>query len=95
MIREEKGNGKNYSICVGTVGGGLSHSPDGGEAWDRVRDPIPSECNVRALAVHPNDPHRILAGSDVGIFSREDGGDSWQKLRKEFGEIRTLALTPN
>jgi len=24
-----------------------------------------------------------------------DGGESWQKLKKEFGEIRTLAVTPN
>jgi hypothetical protein len=24
-----------------------------------------------------------------------DGGESWQKLRKEFGEIRTLAVMPH
>ena len=42
----------DYAICVGTVGGGLSHSPDGGESWDQIREPIPSECNVRALAVY-------------------------------------------
>ena len=53
-----------YNITLGTVGGGLSRSPDGGETWNRIRDPLPSECNVRALAVYPNDPHRILAGTD-------------------------------
>ena len=45
---------KDYTIGVGTVGGGLSISPDGGDTWNRVRDPLPSECNVRALAVHPD-----------------------------------------
>jgi hypothetical protein len=29
------------------------------------------------------------------VYVSTDGGESWQKLRKEFGEIRTLALMPN
>ena len=57
---------QDFTLCVGTVGGGLSCSPDGGMTWNRIRNPIPSECNVRALAVYPDDPHRILAGTDVG-----------------------------
>ena len=48
----------DYTIFVGSVGGGLSFSPDGGDTWNRVRNPLPSECNVRALTVYPDDPHR-------------------------------------
>ena len=35
--------GKDYSICVGAVGfgGGVWHSPDGGDTWNRIRDPFP------------------------------------------------------
>ena len=47
---------RDYTISIGTVGGGLSFSPDGGDTWNRIRDPIPSECNVRALTVYPDDP---------------------------------------
>ena len=27
-------------------------------------------------------------------YVSEDGGDSWQKLQKEFGEVRSVALLP-
>ena len=67
---------QDYTLCVGTVGGGLSCSPDGGMTWNRIRNPIPSECNVRALAVYPDDPHRILAGTDVGLYRSEDTGSN-------------------
>jgi hypothetical protein len=29
------------------------------------------------------------------LYVSTDGGDNWDKLQKEFGEIRSLALTPN
>ena len=34
--------GKDYSICVGAVGfgGGVWYSPDTGETWNRIRDPL-------------------------------------------------------
>ena len=49
---------KDYTICIGSVGGGLSCSPDGGETWNRIRTPLPSECNVRALHVYPDGSQR-------------------------------------
>ena len=38
---------KDYSILIGTVGQGLGVSADGGETWTKIRQPIPSESNVR------------------------------------------------
>ena len=45
---------KNHSICVGATGfgGGVWHSPDGGDNWTRIRDPFPLGSQVRAMAVH-------------------------------------------
>jgi len=71
---------QDFTLCVGTVGGGLSCSPDGGQTWNRIRNPIPSECNVRALSVYPDNPHRILAGTDVGLFRSDDAGETWQQI---------------
>ena len=68
---------RDYTICIGSVGGGLSCSPDGGETWNRIRTPLPSECNVRALHVYPDGSQRILAGTDSGIFRSEDNGSTW------------------
>jgi len=71
---------QDYTLCVGTVGGGLSWTADEGATWNRIRQPIPSECNVRALTVYPDDPHRILAGTDVGLYRSDDAGRTWENL---------------
>lgn len=47
---------EGFTLVVATVGGGLSRTVDGGETWDRIRDPIPSESNIRALSVYPDNP---------------------------------------
>jgi photosystem II stability/assembly factor-like uncharacterized protein len=86
----------DYTLCVGTVGGGLSCSPDEGETWNRIRQPIPSECNVRSLMVYPDNPHRILAGTDVGLYRSEDAGGTWEKLESPMDGIQiwSLAVDP-
>jgi photosystem II stability/assembly factor-like uncharacterized protein len=86
----------DYTISVGTVGGGLSISHDGGEAWTRIRNPLPSECNVRTLQVYPDNPHRIIAGSDVGVYRSEDNGTTWGKLPSPMEELQiwSVAVDP-
>ena len=61
---------KDYTICIGTVGQGLWHSPDGGETWQRMRQPFPLESRVRALALHPTEAHTLFAGADSGVRGR-------------------------
>jgi len=78
----------DYTIGVGTVGGGLSMSHDGGETWNRIRHPLPSECNVRALRVYPDNSQRILAGSDVGLYRSEDNGISWRKIDSPMEDLQ-------
>jgi hypothetical protein len=83
----------DYTLCIGTVGGGLSCSPDGGKTWNRIRQPIPSECNVRALTVYPDTPHRILAGTDVGLYRSENAGGLWEKLESPMDGIQIWSVT--
>ena len=73
---------KDYTILIGTVGQDLNVSSDGGESWTHVgsldpRKTIPDEGNFRALCVYPDNPRRVLAGSDGGVFRSEDGGVTW------------------
>ena len=85
--------GANYTICVGTVGGGLSYSRDGGETWNRIRDNVPSEGNIRTMAVYPDDAHRLLAGTDNGIVRSEDNGATWNKLDSPFEDLQIWSVT--
>jgi photosystem II stability/assembly factor-like uncharacterized protein len=48
------------------------------------------------FATHAADPNLILANSIYGeLYRSADGGESWEKLKKEFTEVRALAWTPN
>jgi photosystem II stability/assembly factor-like uncharacterized protein len=92
---------QEFTICVGTVGAGIWHSADGGEHFKKARMELPffweiGDIQVRALAVSPHDPHRIYAGSDVGVHVSGDNGASWEMLglKLEGAHIWSLALDP-
>ena len=89
----------DYTICIGTVGEGVWSSPDGGKSWDRRWGnwPGPGENEVRALATDPNNPHRLYAGSDVGLYVSEDNGMNWEKLDSPMDgkQIWSAAVHPD
>jgi hypothetical protein len=46
---------------------------------------------IWSFATNPADPALLFAYSISGqVFRSRDGGDSWTKLRREFGEIRAM-----
>ena len=83
---------KDVTICVGTVGAGIWRSPDGGGSWERVRPSRYPENDVRALAVHPQEPNVLYAGTDSGIYRSEDRGANWQHLDSPMNSMHTWAL---
>ena len=86
------GHGQTASPTRGSV----QRSTDGGTTWETL--PLPAEPNsyISCLATHPADPDLVLASSLYGqLFWSQDGGDSWQKVRQEFSEVRALAWMPS
>jgi photosystem II stability/assembly factor-like uncharacterized protein len=78
------------------VTGAIRHSRDGGRSWDVAPLPVEPNSVIYWLATHPEAPNAIVAASLYGyVYTSDDGGESWSKLKKEFGEVRSLALTPN
>ena len=76
--------------------GAIQRSEDGGQSWESVSLPVEPNSRMYWFATHPEIPEVIVAASIYGyIYASGDGGGSWRKLNKEFGEIRTLALMPN
>jgi photosystem II stability/assembly factor-like uncharacterized protein len=75
--------------------GALQISRDRGQTW--VVADFPDECNspVWCFAQHLSDAERVLACTHKGmLFSTDDGGQTWQKVRREFSEVRGMAWTP-
>ncbi|MGH7064086.1 MAG: WD40/YVTN/BNR-like repeat-containing protein [Stellaceae bacterium] len=86
----------DYSICLGTAGWGVWHSPDGGTSWTRHRKPFPLNSRIQALAVHPTEAHTVFAGGDTGLFASHDGGAHWQRIGADgaLPTIWSLAIDP-
>ena len=70
----------NYSLCLGTAGWGVWHSPDAGQSWTRHRAPFPLNSRIQALVAHPTQAHTVFAGGDTGLFASHDGGARWERL---------------
>jgi photosystem II stability/assembly factor-like uncharacterized protein len=86
------GNGDAIPGVTGTI----QRTTDGGQSWEAIRLPVEPNSVVYWFATHPERPQVVAAASLYGyVYVSTDGGESWQKRRKEFGEIRTLAVTPN
>jgi photosystem II stability/assembly factor-like uncharacterized protein len=85
------GNGDAPPGSTGVV----AQSLDAGQTWQAARMPSRANSTIWTFAVHAADPELIYSASVSGeIYRSTDGGGSWEKLPREFGEIRALAWTP-
>ena len=67
-----------------------------GENWEVLRLPTQPNATMWGLATHPAEANRIVAFSLFGeVYVTEDAGDSWRKIAREFGEIRSAIWVPN
>lgn len=88
--------GADYSICLGTAGWGVWHSPDAGQSWTRHRKPFPLNSRIQAVVAHPTEPRTVFAGGDTGLFASRDGGAEWERVGAEgaLPTIWSLAIDP-
>jgi len=91
----------DFTICAGTVGSGIWYSRDSGERWKRAKMELPffskaGDLQIRTLAVSPHNPHRIYAGSEVGLYRSDDNGASWELLESPMMrmQIWSVAVDP-
>ena len=83
----------HYTLHIGSAGGGVTSTPNRGETWNVSGGSVPLECTVRALSCYPVDSHRILAGSDAGLFRSENNGFTYQLLDTPMGDLQIWSLT--
>ena len=76
---------------VGTV----MRSRDAGATWQSVGLPVQPNSAVWTVTVPAGAPDMVLAASRYGyLYRSDDGGDSWRKLWREFGEVSSILWIP-
>ena len=77
------------------VTGALFRSRDFGETWETVDLPGHVNSTIWWIGMHPADPMLIFACTIFGqIWRSTDGGESFQKMTRELGEIRMIGWAP-
>lgn len=75
--------------------GAVRSSYDGGKSWGTSELTAEPNSTMYWFATHPADPDFIVANSLFGyVYISRDGGRSWTKIEREFGETRGLAWVP-
>lgn len=75
-------------VWVGTAGGGVHKSVDGGTTWQARNVGLTSfnlNLFINDIAISADDPERLFLASEGGVFRSLDGGESWVRLGIESG----------
>jgi len=68
----------------------LMLSDDTGQTWREAGGGLPAGT---AVAIHPDEPDRLLYASESRLFLSEDGGRFWRVLEPELIGITALAFS--
>jgi len=66
-------------ILLATRGLGILVSKDGCQSWQSSNTGLNS-MSVNTLAIDPNNPDTIYAGTDGGAYISTDGGKTWGEI---------------
>lgn len=69
-----------YATFGGFSGDNVWRSTDGGASWTDITGAgatgLPN-VPVRAIAINPTNPNHLYVGTEIGVFTSEDGGATW------------------
>jgi photosystem II stability/assembly factor-like uncharacterized protein len=87
--------GRRIFLCNGDgppgTTGRLLSSGDEGRTWQPCELPGTLNSTPWCVAVHPADPRLVFMCTNLGqLYRSDDGGERWQRLKHEFGEVRAL-----
>lgn len=69
-------------------------SLDGGALWHAVWTGMPVEAQVGVMSYSPIDPTQMFAGTNIGLFSSSDSGESWTRRGLAQQTVFALWLDP-
>jgi photosystem II stability/assembly factor-like uncharacterized protein len=76
--------------------GAIARSRDLGKSWKLLPLPVQPNSTVWTFGTNRADPNILFAASRYGyLYRSDDGGASWEKLRRELSEIAAMCWLPN
>ena len=74
-------------IYVGAEASGLYRKEAGDDRWENLTRGMAPSAQVRAIAIHPDDPTTIFAGTQRGVYRSIDRGDNWERMNMTEGRV--------
>ena len=75
--------------------GTIMRSRDAGATWHNLDLPVQPNSAVWTVSMPASQPDTVFAASRYGyLYRSDDGGDSWRKLWREFGEVSSILWVP-
>lgn len=78
-------------VYIWVVETGVFKSGDGGNSWFLI-SPGLARLNVFSLAVHPQNPDTLYAGTDAGLLITRNGGFTWKPVKEGSPERPLFSL---
>ena len=76
---------------IGTV----MRTKDAGATWQSLGLPVQPNSAMWTVSIPASAPDTVFAASRYGyLYRSDDGGDSWRKLWREFGEVSSILWVP-
>jgi photosystem II stability/assembly factor-like uncharacterized protein len=98
--------GVGGTFYMGSTGGGVWKTTDGGETWSNVSDGSFTSASIGAVAVAPSDPNVVWAGTGSacirgntspgdGVYRSTDAGKTWTQVGlADGGQIGRIRVDP-
>jgi photosystem II stability/assembly factor-like uncharacterized protein len=98
-IAVKPGDPRTLFVTVGdtTPGriGTVMRSSDAGVTWQSLGLPVSPNSAMWTVSMAASAPDTVFAASRYGyLYRSDDGGDSWRKLWREFGEVSSILWEP-
>ena len=75
--------------------GALMRTPDLGQSWQRVSMPVEPNSSMWVVRAQPDSRDTLMAASRYGyLYRSQDGGQRWEKLRRELSEVASIVWVP-
>ena len=85
---------KTY-VYVGAEANGLYRKDSGDQQWQQLTNGMPPSAQVRAIAIHPQNPDVVFVGTQRGVYRSQDRGDLLAAYEPARGKGRlVIAVSP-